>query len=175
MLHFVTEDYNLSFQKKSRPDMSFEDLRCVLRHHWIDDQEIYPTERQRIKLSFMLLLWVYTVSRPGAILQTGCANGTNRALRYRDVELMLLANPTPGGRDLWVMKIMFVFLKGDHRSSNPWILTYLPSKYSINNNFIGKLAESFSRRPKSICPEHSSHAKRIISSPQLSRYRHASH
>ena len=59
--------------------MSFEDLRCDLRHHWIDNQKIYPTERQRIQLFFMLLLCVYTTSRPGAILQTECVNGINQA------------------------------------------------------------------------------------------------
>lgn len=87
--------------------MSVEDLRCVLRHHWAYDQEIYATERQRVQMSLLLLLSAFTSSRPGAILQSGCAKGSNRALRYRDVELMLLPNPTPGKRDLWVMKVTF--------------------------------------------------------------------
>lgn len=31
--------------------MSVDDLRCLLRHHWVHDQEKYPTERQRIQMS----------------------------------------------------------------------------------------------------------------------------
>lgn len=38
-------------------------------------------------------------------------------LRYRDIELMLVAEPDRG--DTWVMKVTFMFLKGNHQRSNP--------------------------------------------------------
>lgn len=99
--------------------MSVEDLRCVLQHHWAYDQETYATERQRVQMSLLLLLSAFTSSRPGAILESGCAKGSNQALQYCDVELMLVPNPISGRRDLWIMKVTFVFLKRGYKSSNP--------------------------------------------------------
>ena len=99
--------------------MSVEDLKCVLQHHLVYDREIYAIERQRVQMSLLILLSAFTVWRPGAILESGGAKGSNRALRYRDVELILIPNPTLGGRDLWVMKVTLVFLKRGHQSSNP--------------------------------------------------------
>ena len=104
---------------RTKPDMSVEDLRFALRHHRTYDRELYSTERQRVQMSLMLLLCAYTGSRPGAIIESGCARGSNRALRYRDIELMLIPNPQSGGRDLWVMKVTLVFRKGDCESANP--------------------------------------------------------
>ena len=63
--------------------MSVTDLKYILRHHWVADQEIYPTERPKIQMFLMLLLCVFTASRPEAIIDNTCANDTNRFLRYR--------------------------------------------------------------------------------------------
>lgn len=69
----------------------------------------------------MLLLASFTASRPGAIIESRCGKGSKQALQYRDIELMLVSNPMSGERDTWVMKVTFVFMKGDHRSSNPYV------------------------------------------------------
>src|SRR6266480_5477491 len=89
--------------------MSVEDLRFALRHHWAHDRELYSTERQRVQMSLMLLLYAYTGSRPGAIIDSGCARGSNRALRYRDVELMLIPNPQSGGLTVADSRYLFTF------------------------------------------------------------------
>ena len=70
-------------------------------------------------MSLLLLLSTFTSLRLRAILESGCAKGSNRALQYRDVELILLPNPTPRKRDLWVMKVIFVFVKEGYQSLNP--------------------------------------------------------
>lgn len=98
--------------------MSFEDLRCLFRHHWIVDKKRYPTERQQIQMSLLLLLSAFTASRPGAILASGRAEESrNQFLRYRDIEFMLVTES--GKRDMWVMKVTFMYLKGHHLRSNP--------------------------------------------------------
>lgn len=98
--------------------MSVEDLRCLLKYHWINDEKRYPTERQRIQLSLVLLISAFSASRPGAILASGTTQKSrDQYLRYRDIELMLVA--VPGKRDIWVMKVTFMFLKGHHTTSNP--------------------------------------------------------
>lgn len=38
--------------EKIQARLSVEDIRCVLRHHWVYDKEVYPAERQRIQMSF---------------------------------------------------------------------------------------------------------------------------
>lgn len=102
--------------------MSVEDLRCVLRHHWVYDQERYPTERQRLQILLLLLISAFTASRPEAIVESGCAKGSNRALRYCDIGLTLIPDPSGwGGWDVWAMKIMFVFMKGSYHRLNPWV------------------------------------------------------
>ena len=111
-------DFELILESKPKPEMSFEDLRCLFRHHWVDDKKRYPTERQRIQMSLLLLLSAFTASRPGAILANGSAQESrNQFLRYRDIELMLVAEP--GKRDIWVMKVTFMFLKAHQVRSNP--------------------------------------------------------
>lgn len=78
----------------------------------------YPTGRQRIQMSLLLLLSAFTASRPGAILASGGAQESrNQFLRYRDIELMLVAEP--GKRDIWIMKVTSMFLKGHQVRSNP--------------------------------------------------------
>lgn len=82
--------------------MSVEDPMCVLRHHyWVYDQEIYICNRAAKSLDILyrlllLLLLGCLLSRsrgPGAIIQSGCAKGNNRALQYRGMELVLISNP----------------------------------------------------------------------------------
>lgn len=89
--------------------MSVEDLKCVIQYHWMYDQKIYATERQRVQMSLFLLLSAFTTLRPKAILESGGAKGSNQALQYRDVVLMLVSNPTLGGQDLWVIKVTLVY------------------------------------------------------------------
>lgn len=97
--------------KKPKPEMSFEDLRCLFRHHWIVDEKRYSTARQRIQMSLLLLLSAFTASRPGAIFASGRAEeNRNQFLRYRDIKHMLVTES--GKQDMWVIKVTFVYLKG---------------------------------------------------------------
>jgi hypothetical protein len=69
---------------------------------------------------FMLQLAGFTASRPGAIIESACSKGSNRALLYRHCQLKLIYNPVPDGRKyLWVLEITLVYLKGDVESKNP--------------------------------------------------------
>lgn len=43
---------------------------------------------------------------------------SNQALQYYDVELILVLNLISSKQDLWVMKIIFVFLKKGYKSLN---------------------------------------------------------
>jgi hypothetical protein len=99
--------------------MNINDLLLVLQYHWAFDREAFPHERQRVQLSLLLLMAAYTATRPGALVESGCARGSNRAICYKDINLLILSNPNPGERDLLVMEVTLVYRKGDQDGSKP--------------------------------------------------------
>lgn len=118
----LNKKFELQAKSRDKAEMSVTDLWFVLRHLWAYDTEQYTAERERVQMAFMLQLAGFTASRPGAIIESSCARGSNRALRYRHCELKLVDNPNPasnGRKYLWVLHIDLVYLKGDIESRNP--------------------------------------------------------
>ncbi|OJD21125.1 hypothetical protein ACJ73_07536 [Blastomyces percursus] len=81
----LTDEYNLDLSVKAKPTMSVEDLLSILHYHWCLDTSPVPHERYTVQLPLLMLMTAYTSSRPGALIESGCARGSNDALRYRDV------------------------------------------------------------------------------------------
>ncbi len=48
--------------------MNVDDIYLVLYHHWVLDATIYPDGRQRLQVSFLILISAYTATRPGALV-----------------------------------------------------------------------------------------------------------
>lgn len=48
--------------------MNVDDIFLILYHHWALDTSVFPDERQRLQLAFLLLLSAYTATRPGALV-----------------------------------------------------------------------------------------------------------
>ena len=94
-------------------------LYGALYYHWKFDTEIFPLERERVQLAAVLLFLAYTGSRPGAIIESGCAGirGTNAALLYRDVKLRLLR--PPGEEPLLILEVTIRLDKGKRKRSQP--------------------------------------------------------
>lgn len=95
-------------------------LYGALYYHWVYDTEVFTIERQRVQLSFALLLFAYTGCRPGAIVISGCAGirETNEALLYKDIKLKLLRPPN-GEAPLLVMEITIRLDKGKRKRPHP--------------------------------------------------------
>ena len=70
-----------------------------------------------MQLAAVLLFLAYTGSRPGAIVESGCAGirGTNAALLYRDVKLRLLQ--PPGEESLLILEVTIRLDKGKRKWS----------------------------------------------------------
>jgi hypothetical protein len=48
--------------------MNVDDIYLVLYYHWVQDVTIYPDGRQRLQVSFLMLISAYTATRPGALV-----------------------------------------------------------------------------------------------------------
>ena len=60
--------------------------------------EQYAIEQHQVQIVFMLQPAKFTASRPGAIIESACAKGSNRALLYHHCQLKLIYNPIPDER-----------------------------------------------------------------------------
>lgn len=82
----LTEEYKLDISTKEKPVMNVDDVYLVQHHHWFLDTSIFPDERQRLQLAFLILLCAYTATRPGALVyveknvmvSTRCALGCDK-------------------------------------------------------------------------------------------------
>lgn len=67
--------------------MFVQDLYAILHALLVDD-----TRSQhgfiRVQITLLLLLSAATATRPGAIVESASAQGSNKALSFKDVELM---------------------------------------------------------------------------------------
>lgn len=123
--------------------MNVDDIFLILHHHWVVDSSVFPDERQRLQLAFLLLLSAYTATRPGALVysaidrkkqrehyigwendesendsRTDCASEGVKTLCYEDVTLLLLPNPS-ADRDILVIEVTLKYTKGWKRRPNP--------------------------------------------------------
>jgi hypothetical protein len=67
--------------------MFVQDLYAILHALWVDDIKPLPGFI-RIQISLLLLLSAATATRPGALVESASNKGSNKALCFKDVELM---------------------------------------------------------------------------------------
>jgi hypothetical protein len=53
---------------REKPVMDVDDVFLVLYYHWVLDTSVFPDKRQHLQLAFLLLLSVYTATRPAALV-----------------------------------------------------------------------------------------------------------
>lgn len=68
-------------RKKEMADLL--DVQWLLTYLWCYDKYQFRHARQRMQLSFLMLLLVYTGSRAGSIVESSSYCGSNEALSYR--------------------------------------------------------------------------------------------
>ncbi|KAH0545274.1 hypothetical protein FGG08_000573 [Glutinoglossum americanum] len=126
----LKDEHDLDLSVRSKPVMGVDDLLVILHYHWALDKTTFPHERQRIQLSLLLLMIAYTSSRPGALIESGCLRGSNEALCYKDVHVLIIKNPEEPGHNMIVMEVTLRFMKGKRGKSQP--TTYLFHKRDGN-------------------------------------------
>ena len=84
-----------------KPLMGHAALYGFIHYVWIYDTESFTHERERVQLVTVMLWLAFTGARPGGIVESGCdgIRGTNEAVRYKDVKLMVV-HPKDSGASL---------------------------------------------------------------------------
>ena len=90
----------------------------MLHYHWALDTSTFPNERQRLQLSLLLLMLAYTGARPGALVECSLLRGSNQALRYRDMDLIVLRDADDSQYHILVMTVKVVLNKGARDNEN---------------------------------------------------------
>jgi Protein of unknown function (DUF3435) len=93
----LQDEYGLDLSIRDKPTLGVEDLLVILRYHWCFDTASVPHERYTVQLPLLILITAFTASRPGALVESGCARGSNEALRYRDASCFAESHFSDGG------------------------------------------------------------------------------
>jgi hypothetical protein len=67
-------EYDLDTTTREKPVLSVDDIFLILHHHWKLDVSIFPDERQRLQLAFLVLISSYTGTRPRALVYKAVHN-----------------------------------------------------------------------------------------------------
>jgi hypothetical protein len=64
----------------------------ILYYLWAKDEHFFIHERYRIQTAWVIKVIAYTATRPGSVVECDEYRGTNQAMTYNDIEVMLLRN-----------------------------------------------------------------------------------
>jgi len=90
--------------------MFVEDLFVMIHAHWsLDESALWG--RMRVQQSLVFILCAATASRPGAILVSGSATDTGKALLYEHIEIMRIRHVQNPNRTTTVALVTLVNVK----------------------------------------------------------------
>jgi hypothetical protein len=100
--------------------MYVQDLYAVLHALWVDDTKALHG-RIRVQLSLILLLSGATATRPGALIKSGSARGSNKALSYEHVTLLKVRDTTDRECSTIVAKVNLVHIKNSRGKGRRYV------------------------------------------------------
>lgn len=119
--NFLAAEYCLDLSERPKPILTVDDLFQILHYHWASDTDTYPIERQRVQQAFLMLLLVYTASRPGAIIESSSYAGTNEALRYGNIRIRVVPDGLGRYKNVILMEVMLDLYKGRRETGEEWV------------------------------------------------------
>ncbi|RDL41173.1 uncharacterized protein BP5553_01152 [Venustampulla echinocandica] len=121
---YIAEDLKaelgLSSKVREKLVIDDEDLTSIIRFLWEEDQYIFRRESERVKLTLLVLILVYTVARPGAVVESSAYRNSTEALLYKDLKFCISQDKN-GGPPLRSLTITFNLMKGDREEDNKYI------------------------------------------------------
>ncbi|KAI9766747.1 MAG: hypothetical protein M1839_004778 [Geoglossum umbratile] len=117
----LREEHDLDLSVHPFPRSRFslaniDDLLVILHYQWAFDTATFPHERQRAQLSLLLLMIAYTSSRPGALIESESLRGSNEALCYKNVRVLVIKNPYEPDYNMIVMEVTSRYGKEESRN-----------------------------------------------------------
>ena len=90
--------------------MHAQDLYAIQHAHWVDDPKALHG-LERVQFSLLLLLSAATATRPGALVESGSAKGSNKALCFEHVSLLKVRDTKDPSRSTIAAKVDLVHIK----------------------------------------------------------------
>jgi hypothetical protein len=87
---YLTPTYKLSVSQKEKGCMYVDDLHLCIHWHWVRDTHVYPHERFRVQLPFLMLCSGFTTTRPGALVKVLYKHVTLTLIRDEDRQSTLV-------------------------------------------------------------------------------------
>ena len=98
--------------------MFVHDFYPILHALWVDD--VKPLHGLvRVQISVLLLLSAVTATRPGALVESASNKGSNKAIWYKDVELMKVRGLDDPRKSTIIANVTFVHIKNKERGGTP--------------------------------------------------------
>lgn len=107
---YLTPTYKLDTSEKEKHAMFVQDLYVILHAHWALDPK--PQHgRSRVEMSLILLLSGATATRPGALIESGSAKGSNKALSYQHISILKIRDVEDSTRSTVIAKVDLMHIK----------------------------------------------------------------
>jgi hypothetical protein len=104
--------------EREKHAMYVQDLYAILHVLWVDDAKpLYGCIR--VQISLLLLLSAATATRPEAIVESASAKGSNKALSFRDIELLQVRSIADPSRSTIVANVNLETIKNNEKGGNP--------------------------------------------------------
>ncbi|CAN9211393.1 unnamed protein product [Alternaria alternata] len=142
----------LDKSEKEKHAMYVQDLYAILHALWVDDTK--PLHGFiRVQISLLLLLSAATATRPGAIVESASAKGSNKALSFKNIELLKVRSVVDPSRSTIVANVNLENVKNKEKDGKPYdelleeILTDLPGALDPveRNQTMGHLGSTYEK------------------------------
>ena len=104
--------------------MHVQDLYAILHAHWADDTKALHS-LSGVQISLLLLLSAATATRPGALVESSSAKGSNKALSYEHISIIKVRNEKNLSRTTIIIKVTLVHIKNSESKSRQLVLISL--------------------------------------------------
>jgi hypothetical protein len=98
--------------------MYVQDLYAILHALWVDDTKALHGFI-RAQISLLLLLSAATGTRPGALVESASNKGSNKALWFKDIELLKVRSLKDRSRSTLVANVNLENVKNKERDGTP--------------------------------------------------------
>ena len=98
--------------------MFVQDLYAILHALWVDDTK--PLHGFiRIQISLLLLLSAATATRPGALVESASAKGSNKALWFKNINVMIVRSEKDPSQSTIVVNVNLEHIKNKEKDGRP--------------------------------------------------------
>ncbi|KAF2844130.1 hypothetical protein T440DRAFT_436829, partial [Plenodomus tracheiphilus IPT5] len=113
----------LDRSEKEKHAMYVQDLYAILHALWVDDTK--PLHGfVRVQISLLLLLSAATATRPGAIVESASAKGSNKALLFMNIELLKVRSVVESSQSTIVANVNLENVKNKEKDGKPKKFTF---------------------------------------------------